>query len=205
MINDNCVKCDGEGGFESETCNQCGGQGHMQQGPFAFMCNNCSGSGKLYKNVCYSCQGKGLIKKQKSLNIKIPKGLSEGQMIPIVGVGDRIKDGITGDVYFVVRVKKHDIYQVEGINLKRKIDVPFLDIILGTEKEFETIDGNVKIKIPKLSEMNKTFRLKGKGFTDSQTNLIGDMYVTINPILPKDLNSIEENKLKQLKNMPNFK
>tara|TARA_R110002153_G_C13330512_1_gene497958 strand:- start:2759 stop:3685 length:927 start_codon:yes stop_codon:yes gene_type:complete len=205
MINDNCVKCDGEGGFESETCNQCGGQGHMQQGPFAFMCNNCSGSGKLYKNVCYSCQGKGLIKKQKSLNIKIPKGLSEGQMIPIVGVGDRIKDGITGDVYFVVRVKKHDIYQVEGINLKRKIDVPFLDIILGTEKEFETIDGNVKIKIPKLSEMNKTFRLKGKGFTDSQTSLIGDMYVTINPILPKDLNSIEENKLKQLKNMPNFK
>ncbi len=204
-VNNHCSNCNGEGGFEPMTCNQCNGGGHIQQGPFAFVCNNCNGGGKLYKKVCYTCQGKGLTKKQKKLKIKIPKGLGEGQMIPVAGVGDSIKDGITGDVYFIVRIKKHEVYQIEGINLKRKLDVPFLDIILGTEKEFDTVDGKVKIKIPKLSEMNKTFRLKGKGFFDSQTNLMGDMYVTLNPTLPSNLSSVEEDKLRQLKNLPNFK
>ena len=205
LINDHCNKCNGKGGFEVETCNQCGGNGHIQQGPFAFMCSNCNGGGKLYKKVCYTCQGKGLVKKQKSLKIKIPKGIGHGEVIPVSGVGDKIKDGITGDVYFSIKIKKHEVYQLEGLNLKRKLDIPFLDILLGTEKEFNTIDGKVKIKVPKLSEMNKTFRLKGKGFFDSQTNLTGDMYVTLNPILPKDLNKIEEDKLKQLRNSPNFK
>jgi molecular chaperone DnaJ len=205
FMNDHCIKCDGEGGFEPSTCNQCGGRGHVQQGPFAFMCNNCNGGGTLYKNVCYSCQGKGLIKKQKTLKIKIPKGLGDGEIIPVQGVGDKIKGGITGDVYFIVKIKKHNIYSIEGLNLKRKLKVPFLDIILGIEKEFETMDGKVKIKIPKLSDMNKTFRLKGKGFIDSQTNLVGDLHVTLEALLPKELSDVEEDKLKQLRNSPNFK
>ncbi len=205
FINDHCGKCDGDGGFEPITCNQCGGSGHIQQGPFAFMCNNCSGNGKIYKKICYTCQGKGLIKNQKHLKIKIPRGIGHGEVIPVAGVGDKIKDGVTGDIYFNIRIKKHEVYQLEGLNLKRKLDVPFLDILLGAEKEFNTIDSKVKIKIPKLSEMNKTFRLKGKGFFDSQTNLTGDMYVTLNPVLPKNLNSMEEDKLRQLKNLPNFK
>ena len=205
FINDHCSKCNGEGGFEPMTCNQCGGHGNIQQGPFAFMCNNCSGGGKLFKKVCYTCQGKGLVKKQKTLNVKIPRGVGDGQILPVTGVGDKIKDGIPGDVFFVIKIKNHPTYQLEGLNLKRKLDIPFLDILLGTEKEFNTIDSKVKIKIPKLSEMNKTFRLKGKGLTDSQTSIVGDMYVTLNPILPKNLNSIEEDKLRQLKNLPNFK
>lgn len=205
FINDHCGKCNGDGGFEPTTCNQCGGNGHIQQGPFAFMCNNCGGKGTLYKNICYTCQGRGVVKKQKTLKIRIPKGLSDGEVIPIQGVGDKIKGGLDGDVYFMVKIKKHETYLIDGLNLKRKLDVPFLDILLGVEKEFDTIEGKVKIKVPKLSEMNKTFRLKGKGFFDSQTNLTGDMYVTLNPIIPKEMSSVEEHKLKELKNSPNFK
>ncbi len=205
LINDTCTECNGEGGFEPTSCNQCGGVGHIQQGPFAFMCSNCGGGGKLYKKVCYTCQGRGVVKKQKSLKIKVPKGVSHGEIIPVVGVGDNIKGGITGDVFFSVRIKKHKTYQLDGLNLKRKLDIPFLDIILGIEKEFDTIDGKVKIKVPKLSDMNKTFRLKGKGLFDSQTNLVGDMYVTLNPMIPKELSNVEEHKLNELKKLPNFK
>lgn len=203
-VDSNCSKCDGEGGFEPIICNQCNGHGRIQQNLFVFMCNNCGGNGKLFKSVCYSCQGKGLTKKQKTINIKIPKGIGDGEIYPLQGVGNDIKNGVTGDVYFVIKIKNHPIYSLEGLNLKRKLDVPFLDILLGTEVEFDTLDGKVRIKIPKLSEMNKNFRLKGKGFIDSQTNISGDMYVTLNPVLPKQLSSIEEDKLRQLKKLPNF-
>jgi molecular chaperone DnaJ len=204
FIDDVCSKCDGDGGHEPVTCNQCGGNGHLQQGPFVFMCHNCNGKGRVFKKVCYTCQGKGNVKKQKNITIKIPRGIIEGEVYPIAGIGNNIKNGVTGDVYFVIKIKEHKVYTLEGLNLKRKLDIPFLDILLGTEKEFDTLDGTVRIKIPKLSEMNKTFRLKGKGFFDEHSNITGDMYVTLNPILPKELNSVEEDKLRQLKSLPNF-
>ena len=203
-VDEECGKCNGDGGFEPTNCNQCNGHGHIQQGPFAFMCNNCAGNGRLFKKVCYTCQGKGTLKTPKTINLKIPRGIADGEIYPVYGAGNKIKGGVTGDVYFAIRIKPHPIYTVEGLNIKRKLDIPVLDILLGTEKEFETLDGKVRIKIPKLSEMNKTFRLKGKGFVDSYNNLSGDMYVTLNPVLPKELNNIEEDKLKQLKNLPNF-
>lgn len=203
-INDICQKCDGEGGFDPITCNQCGGHGHIRQGPFAFVCNNCGGSGKLYKNVCYTCSGSGVIKKQTEVEITIPKGTTDNSVFTYPNVGNYIKGGDRGDVYFMIKIKTHKTYKLEGLNLKRKIDIPFIDILLGTEKEFETLDGKIRINIPKLSEMNKTFRLKNKGFTDVSTGISGDMYVTINPILPKQLSNIEEDKLRQLKKLPNF-
>jgi molecular chaperone DnaJ len=203
-INDICQKCDGEGGFDPVTCNQCHGSGHIQQGPFVFLCNNCGGDGKLHKNICYTCNGNGVNKKSNTVEIKIPEGSTDNTIFTYPNVGDHIKDGVRGDVYFIIKIKTHKTYKLEGLNLKRKLDIPFIDILLGTEKEFETLDGKIKIKVPKLSEMNKTFRLKNKGFKDGSTGISGDMYITLNPILPKELNSVEEDKLRQLKTMPNF-
>lgn len=204
QVNDICGRCNGEGGFEPLNCNQCGGNGNIQQGPFIFTCNNCNGRGKIHKNICYTCQGGGHVKKNTSVEINIPKGVTEDTIFNYPNVGDNIKGLEKGDVYFVIKIKPHDTYTLEGLNLKRGLDIPFLDIILGTEKEFETLEGKVKIKIPKLSEMNKTFRLRGKGFVDGSTNIAGDMYVTLKPILPKELNSVEEDRLRQLKSLPNF-
>jgi len=203
-INNICQKCDGVGGFEPMTCNQCHGVGHIQQGPFISMCNNCGGSGNIFKSACYSCNGKGVAKKRNSVEVKIPKGTTNETVFTQPGVGDYVKGGDRGDVYFFIKIKQHKTYSLEGINLKRKLEVPFIDILLGTEKEFETLDSKIRIKIPKLSEMNKTFRLKNKGFIDGSTGVSGDMLITLKPILPKELNSIEEEKLKQLKKLPNF-
>lgn len=202
---DNCNNCGGEGGFEPQNCNQCGGHGHIQQGPFMFSCNNCGGGGKLYKKTCYHCNGEGSVLKNKEIKIKIPRGVTEGTMFKYPNIGNFIKGSGYGDVYFIIRIIPHQIYQMDGLNLKRKLDVPILDILLGVDKEFETLNGKLKIKIPKLSEINKTFRLKGMGFLDEQTNIKGDLYVTLNPITPKELSNVEEHKLNELKNLPNFK
>lgn len=205
-INDICKKCNGEGGSDPIKCNQCNGVGHIQQGPFAFMCNNCSGKGSLLRKICYTCNGSGLLSKIESIEINLPKGITSDSVYTYPGIGDKIKNGVRGDVYFKVKIKPHEKYQLEGLNLKRKLDVPFLDIILGTEKEFKTLDKKtLKIKIPKLSEMNKTFRIKGKGFHDSSMGMVGDLYLMLNPILPENLSPIEEEKLRQLKTLPNFK
>jgi molecular chaperone DnaJ len=202
---DNCNSCGGEGGFEPQNCNQCGGHGHIKQGPFMFACSNCGGGGKLYKNVCNHCNGQGSVLKNKEIKIKIPKGITEGAMFKYPGIGNFIKGSGYGDVYFIIRIKPHKVYSMDGLNLKRNLDIPILDILLGVDKEFETLSGKLKIKIPKLSEINKTFRLRGMGFLDEQTNIKGDLYVTLNPTVPKELNDIEEYKLKELKNLPNFK
>lgn len=199
-----CNKCNGEGGFSPQNCNQCNGNGHIQQGPFAFLCNNCGGQGKLYKSVCYTCSGNGSIKSNRTVEIDIPKGSTEDSFYSYPNAGDYFKGAQRGDLHFFLRIKPHKIYQLDGLNLKRKLDIPILDILLGTESEFETLEGNVKIKIPKLSEMNKTFRLKGKGFIDGPTGITGDLYVTLNPVIPKELSDLEEEKIKELRDCPNF-
>lgn len=203
-VKEPCGKCSGEGGFEPRTCNQCGGHGKVSQGPFVFMCENCTGHGKIFKTVCYSCNGRGMLNNVTHIDLQIPKGTTKDSIYTYPNIGDHIKGGIRGDVYFIIKIRLHKIYELEGLNLKRKLDIPILDILLGTEKEFETLDGKVKIKIPKLSELNKTFRLKGKGFNDDNLNVTGDMYVTLNPILPEKLNETEESKLNELKSSTNF-
>ena len=169
-----------------------------------FGCNNCNGMGSIHKTICYTCRGEGSILRNKKVDIKIPKGVTEGTVIRYPGIGDFNK-GSYGDVYFYIEVKPHKTFKMDGLNLKRDLEVPLIDILLGSEKEFETLSGLVKIKIPKLSDLDKTFRLKGKGFHDEQTNIIGDMYVKLKPLVPKQLTPQEENKLKDLKSQPNFK
>ena len=169
-----------------------------------FVCNNCNGMGSIHKTICYTCRGEGSILRNKKVDIKIPKGVTEGTVIRYPGIGDFNK-GSYGDVYFYIEVKPHKTFKMDGLNLKRDLEVPLIDILLGSEKEFETLSGLVKIKIPKLSDLDKTFRLKGKGFHDEQTNIIGDMYVKLKPLVPKQLTPQEENKLKDLKLQPNFK
>ena len=204
-IKEPCKKCDGQGGFDPQICNQCGGVGHIRQGHFAFVCHNCGGNGRFFKAVCYSCGGRAVVNTTTHIDIEIPKGTTEDSIFSYPSVGDHISGGEQGDVYLIIKLKPHEIYQLEGLNLKRKIDVPLLDIILGTEKEFDTLDGKVKIKIPRLSELNKTFRLKGKGFVDNSIRVSGDLYVTLNPTTPKELTKEEEELINQLKLSDNFK
>jgi len=203
-VTDMCSTCNGHGGHEPVTCDGCGGTGAIKVGNIMFMCNACGGSGKIFVKPCNTCGTSGRIRTTREIELNIPKGMTDKTIVIGRGMGNYVQGGVNGDILFILRIKPHDIFTLDGLNLKRKLKVPILDTFLGSEKEFETMDGKVKITIPKLSDPNKTFRLKGKGFIDGDTGISGDMYVTIDPIMPKELSEEEEQLIQQLKETPNF-
>ncbi len=204
-IHDKCPTCNGIGGQEPSKCNQCGGSGMLMQGPFMFMCNNCQGSGHLFTKPCGTCHTTGKVVSKKTIELNIDKGTTDRTLIMGNGVGNYTQGGTHGDVLFIILIEKHPIYEISGLNLKRKVNIPVLDIMLGVDNfEFDTLDGRVKINIPKLCEPTRTFRLRGKGFEDSGTGITGDLYVTLNPTLPKELAPEEEQLIRQLKETTNF-
>lgn len=199
-----CGDCGGHGGKEPINCNQCGGQGFIiQGGGIMYMCNNCGGKGSLFSQVCGSCGGRGSNLGEQRLNVTIPRGLRDGENLILGGVGNEIKDGAPSDVICVVNVKEHEEFKVDGLNLNKTLNIPFIDMVLGKESEFETLDGRVKIVIPKNCQTDKIFRLKNKGIYD-RTGIRGDLLVTIKPKLPKEVNEEEIKHLQELKTHPNF-
>jgi molecular chaperone DnaJ len=203
-IVDKCGTCNGQGGQNPKVCNQCNGQGVLRNGMIMFMCNNCRGTGRLFTNPCNTCGSTGTVRGIREVELQLEKGTTDKTIAVARGMGNYVQGGRHGDILFIVRIEKHPIFELEGLNLKRKIDVPVLDLFLGTSVEFDTLDGKVKIDIPKLSDPTKTFRLRGKGFVDSSTGIVGDLYATINPVLPKEISLEEEQLIKQLKETPNF-
>lgn len=198
-----CQPCQGHGGLNPKTCNQCNGQGAIRQGNFMFMCNNCAGKGILYSTRCGTCGGSGTNTENREFNITLPKGINNGTQILKQGFGNEVKDGIPGDILLNISIKKHPVFELDGINLKSTVEIPILDIFLGTEIDFKTLDGEVKIKIPRLSDPTKPFRLKNKGMF-TKNDLRGDLYIDIKPKFPIELTVQEEALLNALKNSPSF-
>lgn len=206
MVKDKCQTCDGLGGHNPTTCNQCNGQGFVMAGQgvnVAFPCMNCGGSGVLFSQMCNNCSGQGTVNKKETVNIQIPKGLSKDEVLIEEGVGDYVRGGKKGNVYFFFEIKPHNTYKLEGLNLIRKIKVPILKLMLGGDFNVTTLDGEVKIKIPKLCQIDKKFRLKGKGFNGKMGS--GDLMLEVEPLMPKELNKEEESKILELQNSENFK
>jgi molecular chaperone DnaJ len=198
-----CNHCEGNGGTEPIICNQCNGNGATQQGNFFYMCNNCGGNGVLFSKKCNYCHSSGIKNENKVFSLKLPRGILNNTQILKQGFGNEVKDGINGDILINVTVKKDPIFDVEGMDLKAEIAVPILDIFLGTEVDFKTMDGDVKIKIPRLSDPNKLFRLKNKGMVN-KNNQRGDLLLKLIPNYPKNISPQEEALINALKNSPNF-
>jgi molecular chaperone DnaJ len=196
-----CGSCQGNGGTDPTTCNQCNGSGMHQinHGGQILMttCNNCQGSGKIYSKKCGECGMSGYVREEKKLKVTIPKGVHDGNNLILRGIGNEMRGGITGDVVCIIHVLEHKDYHREGLNLFRDIEVPVIDMMLGKEIEFDTLDGQVKITIPKCCQTDKTFRLRGKGMIDDN-NFRGDLLVTIKPKIPETITEEQENLLKEL-------
>ena len=205
LINKNivCQNCNGEGGLEKVTCNQCNGHGAVGNNRVIYMCNNCLGKGFLFAKKCGTCNSHGYTRKNININFNIPAGTKNNTNIIKSNIGNEIAGGVNGDVILNVKIKKHDLFELSGKDIKLTKDIPILDIFLGTEINAKTLDGEVKIKIPKNSDPNKPFRLRGKGMLENGTR--GDMLVHLNPKFPRNLTPQEEALLNALRNSPNFK
>jgi molecular chaperone DnaJ len=179
-----CSTCNGSGakaGSTPETCSTCGGHGQvrMQQGFFSVQqtCPQCRGSGKIIKDPCKDCHGQGRIKEQKTLSVKIPAGVDEGDQVRLAGEGEAAAGGgQSGDLYVVVRLKPHPIFQREDTNLYCEMPVSFSSLALGGEIEIPTLDGRASLKIPHGTQTDKVFRLRGKGVRNVRSSQLGDLY-----------------------------
>ncbi|OPZ77555.1 MAG: Chaperone protein DnaJ [Alphaproteobacteria bacterium ADurb.Bin438] len=202
-----CDECHGTGckaGSSPETCSYCKGRGkvRVQQGFFMFeqVCPHCHGEGQVIKNPCTKCRGKGLIYNKKTLDIKIPQGIEDGMKMRVSGEGSAgIKGGPNGDLYILVNVKNHPIFNREAENLYCTIPISFTAATLGGKINLTLInDEKEDIKIPQGTQTDTTFTLKGKGMPKLKSGgARGDLFVKVKTTTPTKLNQKQKDLLKE--------
>ena len=178
-----CETCHGSGakpGTSPITCSTCNGQGQvrMQQGFFSIQqtCPRCHGAGKIVADPCKSCSGVGRIKKQKTLAVKIPAGVDEGDRIRLSGEGEAgTNGGPPGDLYVVIQIRPHGVFQRDQNDLHCEMPISFTTAALGGEIDIPTLDGHAKLKIPAETQSSQVFRLRGKGIKGVRSSTHGDL------------------------------
>ncbi len=204
-----CETCHGSGakpGTEPTACPTCGGHGQvrMTQGFFSIAqtCPKCHGSGKVVQNPCATCSGAGRIKRQKTLSVKIPAGVDEGDRIRLSGEGEAgVNGGPAGDLYVVIHLRPHDVFTREGNDLHCEMPISFTRAALGGEIEIPTLDGSAKIRIPAETQSGKTFRLRGKGIKGVRSATFGDLLVHVMVETPVNLTARQKELLQELEDI----
>lgn len=202
-----CKTCDGSGakkGTSPATCTTCGGHGQvrMQQGFFSVQqtCPRCHGSGQMITDPCGDCQGQGRVEEHKTLSVKVPPGVDNGDRIRLTGEGEAgVNGGPTGDLYVVMAVREHKIFQRDGKNLYCEVPISFADAALGGELEVPTLDGRVKLKIPDGTQTGKLFRLRGKGVVPVRGGAAGDLLCRVALETPVNLTKRQRELLGELR------
>lgn len=201
-----CDVCHGSGskpGSSPKTCSTCNGHGQvrMQQGFFSIQqtCPKCHGSGKVITQPCTSCHGVGRVKQHKTLNVKIPEGVDDGDRIRISGEGEAgVNGGPPGDLYVVVHLSAHSVFRRDGDHLHCEIPISYTVAALGGEIEVPTLEGHAKIKVPAETQTGKIFRLRGKGIKGVRSHDKGDLLCHVVVETPVKLTSRQKELLEEL-------
>jgi molecular chaperone DnaJ len=197
---ENCGTCNGTGakpGTQPKACPTCHGQGQvrMQQGFFSIQqtCPHCHGTGKIIPEPCTTCRGAGRVKSHKTLSVKIPAGVDEGDRIRLAGEGEHgLNGGPAGDLYVQLHLKPHAVFQRDGDDLHCEMPVSFTTAALGGEIDIPTLDGSAKIKIPAETQSGKAFRLRGKGIKGVRSHHPGDLFCHV--VIETPINLTERQK-----------
>lgn len=199
--NETCTHCQGSGakpGSAMKTCPTCRGQGRIATNLGGFFqmtqaCSACSGQGKIITEYCPKCNGKGVIRVTRNIDVSVPAGVDSDARLRIRGEGEPGSAG-SGDLYLYLLVKPHALFKRQGRDIYMELPVSFIMAALGGEVSVPTLHGNVTMKIPEGTQSGKVFRLKGKGMTQLRSNTIGDQYVKVMIQVPSRL-SAEQKKL----------
>src|SRR3989344_2754228 len=204
-----CEKCNGTGAESAKdivTCDECGGRGvstRTQRTPFGLFsttttCRKCRGQGKYIKNACPECNGKGVVRKTRKIEVSIPKGAVDGTNLRIQGEGEAGGHGTdSGDLYIVIHVKPHKVFERHGNNVYVKIPVSFTTATLGGEIEVPTLKGKAELKIPAGTQSNTIFRMKGLGIPDLHSHHVGDENVEVYITVPEKLTKKQKQLLEE--------
>ncbi|MBL8260295.1 MAG: molecular chaperone DnaJ [Candidatus Competibacteraceae bacterium] len=203
-----CAACAGSGakpGTKPTTCSTCRGVGQvrMQQGFFSIQqtCPRCQGRGTIIPEPCETCRGSGRVEEQKSLSVKVPAGVDNGDRIRLSGEGEHGEQGgPPGDLYVQIRVKPHPIFTREDNDLYCEVPIGFTTAALGGDLEVPTLDGRVSLKIPGETQTGKVFRVRGKGVKPVRGGATGDLLCRVNVETPVNLTKEQKELLQQFAN-----
>ena len=196
-----CKTCDGTGaapGTSKKTCPKCGGTGEIRTaqktplGTFQSVspCPDCNGTGEINETPCRDCGGSGRVKDNVTISINIPAGVDNDSVIPIKGQGEPgINGGPDGDLYIVINVKPHKLFERRGQDLWLEIPITFDQAALGDDIVVPTLEEKVSYKVPAGTQPGTVFRLKGKGIKSVRSSRKGDLYVKVTLEVPTKLNS----------------
>ncbi len=206
---ESCETCHGSGakpGTQPSSCTTCDGRGQvrMQQGFFSIQqtCPRCHGSGKLITSPCGTCQGAGRVRKSKTLSVKIPAGIDEGDRIRLQGEGEAGSAGAPpGDLYVVVQIRPHPVFQREHNDLHCEMPISFTTAALGGEIEIPTLDGHAKLRIPHETQSGQVFRLRGKGIKALRGGGQGDLMCHVVVETPVKLSDRQKELLRELESI----
>jgi len=202
---DACSKCKGSGaakGSKPVNCPTCGGSGQVARGGGFFQmvsaCPQCKGAGQIIGSPCAGCKGSGRVPRKRTVSIKIPAGVHEGQGIRVAGEGEPGQGGgPNGDLYCYVKVKAHDFLQRDGSDLVAIVPISFTQAALGATIDVPSLDGTQRLKIPAGTQYGNVFRIKGQGLPDIRSKRVGDQLVQVTIETPAKLNAQQEEILRE--------
>src|SRR5687767_3241541 len=199
-----CPTCAGSGakpGTSPHTCPVCQGAGvtSRSQGAFAFSepCRNCRGTGSVVDDPCPTCAGNGVTTQTRTITVRIPAGVKDGQRIRLAGKGaPGRRGGPAGDLFVVVHVSEHTLFGRKGDDLTLTVPITFAEASLGTTLRVPTLDGTVSLKVPAGTASGQTLRVRGRGVPGKGRS--GDLLVTVEVAVPKRLTPAAEDAVKVL-------
>ncbi|MDZ4256831.1 MAG: DnaJ C-terminal domain-containing protein, partial [archaeon] len=206
-----CPTCQGTGSKtgKKETCTVCKGRGmevHTQRTAFGMFqtsmpCSRCRGTGEMVKDPCETCKGKGIQSKKEDIDITFPAGIDHGQHIRLTGQGNASSTGKTGDLYVIVRILPHELFQRDGYDVFTEIPISYADAVLGGEIEVPILKGKATLTIPPATDPGRVFRMKGKGIPHLKGNAHGDFFVRVRVQVPSKISKREKELLEELRGL----
>src|SRR5579859_2189625 len=200
---DTCETCHGTGAIgAAQTCTVCGGTGTVQQAAgkmrFNVPCTRCGGTGKIH-TPCRTCSGEGRVRRNETIDVRIPPGLAGGARLRVPGKGNSGTMGAPpGDLYLRVEVKPHAFFERRDNDLYTKVPVTVTEATLGAKIEVPTIDGRSLVRIPPGTDSGSTLRLREKGIPRARNGSRGDQYVEIQVVVPKPTDERVRKLMKEL-------
>lgn len=206
-----CSRCSGSGGEPNaklRTCSTCQGKGNMQKTQRTFLgsftqvstCGECFGSGKRPETLCAQCRGRGVEQRLETLEIFIPKGVRDGEMLKITGKGEAsLSGGIPGDLYIHLRVASHRVFRRQGDDIVMQLPIKLSQAVLGESVEIEAIDGGIRLKVPEGTQAGDILKVRGKGAYFASGYGRGDLLIEIKVEMPKKITKKVKELLQELK------
>lgn len=194
-----CKTCTGSGakvGTKLKTCTTCNGQGKIHEVKKTFMgnfqsvrtCDACRGTGKIPEEKCHDCRGAGVVNSREEINISVPAGISNGEMIRMTGMGEAMAGGVTGDLYVKINVTPHKLWKREGNDLSITHEIKLTDALLGVKHTIDGLDGKVEVDIPAGAATGEVLRVRGRGVPHlHEKSKRGDVLVKLHINMPKKL------------------